>query len=131
MFKTMHEMEIKDNKGFTIAELLITIAIIVILAAIAIQEFNRYRARSIAATLNSDAKNIYKACSAFFADNSSETICTVQDAVSSGYLQSNGVSVTGSINSNSTGNFTLTHSSNAASNAIIDGSGKLTVSEVP
>lgn len=124
-------MGIKNNKGFTIAELLIVVAIIIILAAIAIQEFNRYRARGIAATLNSDARNIYKACSAFFADNPSTTTCSVQDAVSSGYSPSNGISVAGSINSNGSGSFILTHSSKAASNAIIDGSGELTASEVP
>ena len=58
----------KDQKGFTLIELMIVIAIIGILAAIAIPQFNEYRKRGYNATANSDIKNLYTAAQAYFSD---------------------------------------------------------------
>lgn len=52
----------KGQKGFTLIELMIVIAIIGILAAIAIPNFLQYRARGYDAQALSDAKNFYTAC---------------------------------------------------------------------
>jgi type IV pilus assembly protein PilA len=51
------EGERKGEKGFTLVELLVVVAIIAILAAIAIPQFSKYRKQSAAATLQADARN--------------------------------------------------------------------------
>ncbi len=58
----------KDEKGFTLIELMIVIAIIGILAAIAIPQFNSYRKRSYNASAMSDLKNTATAQEAYFVD---------------------------------------------------------------
>jgi prepilin-type N-terminal cleavage/methylation domain-containing protein len=59
----------KDQKGFTLIELMIVIAIIGILAAIAIPQFSKYRTRSYNTAAKSDAKNVYTAAQVYFTDN--------------------------------------------------------------
>ena len=57
-----------NEKGFTLIELMIVIAIIGILAAIAIPNFVSYRQRSYNSAAQSDLKNMMTAQEAYFVD---------------------------------------------------------------
>jgi type IV pilus assembly protein PilA len=59
----------RDEKGFTLVELLIVISIIGILATIAIPTFASYRARSFDSAAMSDLRNAASAQEAYFIDN--------------------------------------------------------------
>ena len=63
----------KNEKGFTLIELMIVIAIIGILAAIAIPQFSAYRKRSYNAAAQSDLKNAATAQEAYYADEETYT----------------------------------------------------------
>ena len=85
----------KRRGGFTLIELLIVIAIIGILAAIAIPQFNQYKARAYDTASKSDLHNIYLACKAYWSDNGSAANCTRDEAAGAnyGFAPSTGVTV--------------------------------------
>lgn len=69
MFQAIHKMRKGDQKGFTLVELLVVVAIIAILAAIAIPQFAAYRAKAYNASADSDERNLKTQMEAHFADN--------------------------------------------------------------
>jgi len=64
----------KDEKGFTLIELMIVIAIIGILAAIAIPQFSAYRTRSYNSAAQADLRNAGTAQEAYYVDE--QTYCS-------------------------------------------------------
>ena len=66
MLKAFSKKE--GQKGFTLIELMIVIAIIGILAAIAIPQFVQYRQRGYKASVQTDAKNAHTAVNAYMVD---------------------------------------------------------------
>ena len=85
----------RDEKGFTLIELMIVIAIIGILAAIAIPQFAAYRERAYSSALKSDAHSYANAQEAYYADEDTYcgTVATLEQA-DYGAERSNNTTVT-------------------------------------
>ncbi len=69
MPKFFKKLRRSAQKGFTLVELMIVVAIIGILAAIAIPQFASYRQKAFDTTAKSDVKNLMTDVEAYYADN--------------------------------------------------------------
>ena len=95
-----------NQKGFTLIELMIVIAIIGILAAIAIPNFIAYRDKAFCSYGEQDAQSVAAAMASYFSEPDHTTTPSVQDLIDSEQLSTNNSSTSITIDETTTSGVT-------------------------
>ena len=115
----------KNTSGFTLIELLIVIAIIGILAAIAIPQFNQYKIRGYDTSAKQGLRDVALLCNAYWIDNDCTEECSLPKilAAAYGFNQKSDLDVTLPSTSSQCSNFCASAKNNSSPNARINATG--------